>query len=42
MVFDRRGDTDSEALSDGCISITPLHIDLTHYGVVGKLKKWKL
>lgn len=42
MVFDRRADTDFEALSDGCISITPLHIDLTDYGVVGKLKKWKL
>jgi 5'-nucleotidase len=41
-VFDRRSDTDFEALSDGCISITPLHIDLTDYGAVGKLKKWKL
>ena len=42
MVFDRRGDTDFKVLADGCISITPLHIDLTDYGAVRKLKKWKL
>jgi len=35
-------DTDIEAVSNSCISITPLHIDLTHYASIPKLKKWRL
>ena len=42
LVFDERGDTDFEAVSKGFISITPLHLDLTHYPSIPLLKKWKL
>ena len=42
VVFDKRGETDYEAVSNGSISITPLHIDLTSYGSIQGLKKWKL
>jgi 5'-nucleotidase len=42
MTFDRRGDTDFEAVSNSCISITPLHIDLTNYASIQELKKWRL
>jgi len=42
LVFDRRKDTDFEAVSNAQISITPLHLDLTHYPSIGRLKKWKL
>ena len=42
MVFDQRGETDDEAVSNGSISITPLHIDLTSYPSIRELKKWRL
>ena len=42
LIFDRRGDTDFEAVSNGSVSITPLHLDLTDYGSIPLLKKWKL
>ena len=42
LIFDRRGDTDFEAVSKGSVSITPLHLDLTAYGSIPLLKKWKL
>jgi len=42
LVFDQRGDTDFEAVSDSHISITPLHLDLTNYSSIRQLKKWKL
>ncbi|OGP59477.1 MAG: 5'/3'-nucleotidase SurE [Deltaproteobacteria bacterium RBG_13_52_11b] len=42
MVFDQRGETDHEAVSEGFISITPLHIDLTSYASIQELRKWKL
>jgi 5'-nucleotidase len=42
LVFDRRGNTDFEAVSKGTVSITPLHLDLTDYPVIPLLKKWKL
>jgi len=42
LVFDKRGDTDFEAVSNSYISITPLHIDLTDYASIGHLKKWRL
>ncbi len=42
VVFDRKVDTDFEAISEGHISVTPLHIDLTDYSSIGKLKKWRL
>lgn len=33
--------TDFGALSQGCVSITPLHLDLTHHKALDVLKKWK-
>lgn len=42
LVFDKRGGTDFEAVSNSHISITPLHIDLTHYATIGELKGWRI
>ncbi len=42
FIFDQKKDTDFEAVSNAYISVTPLHLDLTHYGSIRKLKKWKL
>ena len=42
LVFDKRKDTDFEAVSNASISITPLHLDLTHYPSIRRLRKWKL
>jgi 5'-nucleotidase len=42
FVFDRRGNTDFEAVSENAISITPLHLDLTQYAFIEDLKKWKI
>jgi 5'-nucleotidase len=33
--------TDFGALNAGCVSITPLQLDLTHYKAMEALKKWK-
>lgn len=32
--------TDFGALKDGCISVTPLHLDLTAYSIMDEIKKW--
>jgi 5'-nucleotidase len=42
LVFDKRGDTDFEAVSNAYISITPLHLDLTNYSSIQQLKRWRL
>ncbi len=34
--------TDFGALHDGCVSITPLQLDLTNYGMAERLEKWGL
>ncbi len=31
--------TDLEAIEDGFVSVTPLHLDLTHYASMDLLKK---
>ena len=41
LIFDKRRGTDFEAVSNGYISVTPLHLDLTHYPSIGPLRKWK-
>jgi 5'-nucleotidase len=33
--------TDFGALGAGCVSITPLHLDLTSYKTLDVLKHWK-
>jgi len=42
LIFDKRRDTDMEAVSKSYISITPLNLDLTNYPSIRELKKWKL
>lgn len=34
--------TDFQAISDGKISITPIHLDLTNHRLIEKLKAWRL
>jgi 5'-nucleotidase len=41
LVFDRRGNTDFEAVTNSHISITPLHLDLTNYSALQQLRKWR-
>jgi 5'/3'-nucleotidase len=42
LIFDKGENTDVEAVSKSCISITPLNLDLTNYSSIRELKKWKL
>ena len=32
--------SDRQAIEDGYVSVTPLHLDLTHYGVLGEAATW--
>ena len=34
--------SDFAALADGCISVTPLHLDLTNDKVMDQVKRWNL
>ena len=34
-------DADHEAIEDGCISITPIHLDSTHYGALEQFRPWE-
>ena len=40
--WDAGDDTDAQAILTGCISITPLHLDLTNHGALKKLRSWQL
>ncbi|MBW1980613.1 MAG: 5'/3'-nucleotidase SurE [Deltaproteobacteria bacterium] len=40
--FSEDGDTDASALASDCISITPLHFDLTNYGFLETLRTWNI
>ncbi len=42
LVFEKREDTDFDAVSNSYISITPLHLDLTNYSSIRELKKWRI
>ncbi|MGQ9508048.1 MAG: 5'/3'-nucleotidase SurE [Thermodesulfobacteriota bacterium] len=42
LVFSKKKNTDVEAIKNGYISITPLHLDLTHYESISELKRWKI
>jgi len=42
LIFEKGGNTDVEAVSRSCISITPLNLDLTNYSSIRELKKWKI
>ncbi len=41
-VWERAGDTDYDAVMDGWISVTPLHLDLTNHRAIDELKGWGL
>ena len=39
--WERCNDSDSEAVRQGMVSVTPLHMDLTHYDAAKQLQSWK-
>jgi 5'-nucleotidase len=41
LSWSRSKDADHEALEEGFVSVTPIHLDLTHYGVLDKLRSWE-
>ncbi len=40
--WEQSGGTDFEAVRDGWVSVTPLHVDLTNHEVLEELRSWKL
>lgn len=40
--WDEGDDTDAQAIVAGCISITPLHLDLTNHAALKTLRQWRL
>ena len=42
LLFSKKRNTDVEAVQNAYISITPLHLDLTNYSSLPKLKRWKI
>ncbi|ALA60835.1 5'-nucleotidase SurE [Nitrospira moscoviensis] len=41
MSWSRSKDADHEALEEGYVSITPIHLDVTHYGVLDRFRSWE-
>jgi len=41
MKWEKRKNSDHEAVEQGEISVTPLHLDLTHHETVERLRSWK-
>jgi 5'-nucleotidase len=39
-LWDDREATDIAAINEGCVSVTPLHLDLTHYDALTTLGRW--
>jgi 5'-nucleotidase len=39
--WSRSKDADHEAIEEGAVSLTPLHLDSTHYGVLDQLREWE-
>ncbi len=37
----RSKDSDHEALEEGRVSMTPIHLDTTHYGVLDRFRRWE-
>jgi 5'-nucleotidase len=37
----REDDTDVGAMTDGYVSVTPIHLDLTAHQVIAELEEWK-
>lgn len=41
VAWQRRKDSDYEALRRGKVSMTPIHLDVTHYAVIDQLREWE-
>jgi 5'-nucleotidase len=41
VAWERRKDSDHDALRRGLVSITPIHLDLTHYAALEQLRSWE-
>ncbi len=41
VAWGRRADSDHEALRRGMVSVTPIHLDVTHYGALEQLRGWE-
>jgi 5'/3'-nucleotidase len=41
VLWEKKSDTDNEAISHNQVSVTPLHLDLTHYDFLKKMKSWE-
>ena len=39
--WSRSKDADHEALEAGCVSVTPIHLDCTHYAVLDRFRAWE-
>lgn len=39
--WSRSKDADHEAIEEGAVSLTPIHLDSTHYGVLEHLRAWE-
>lgn len=40
VAWGRRANSDHEALRRGMVSLTPVHLDITHYGALDRLEGW--
>ncbi len=41
LSWSRSKDADYEALKEGFVSLTPIHLDLTHYGALDHFRSWE-
>ncbi len=39
--WSRSKDADHEAIEEGLVSLTPIHLDTTHYGALDQLRSWE-
>lgn len=39
--WSRSKDADHEAIEEGAVSLTPIHLDSTHYGALDRLRTWE-
>lgn len=39
--WSRSKDADHEAIAEGAVSLTPIHLDSTHYGVLDRFRSWE-
>lgn len=42
MELQNGGDTDVVAIANNCVSVTPIHLDLTRYDLIDRLQGWHL